>query len=212
MNMGTQKGLDYLEQYRNICACKYVTYYILKCDISSFFASIDQEILKEKIKRKIKDKDALKIVFDIIDSEKQGLGIGNMTSQILAIFYLNDMDHYIKEQLKVKYYIRYQDDFLLMHPSKEYLKECLIKIKQFLEEEKLTLNKKTRLYKNTDNFIFLGRNLDGKYGRYRDIYRRLKKRRYLYNIGSISLMSYTSSVVSYQYLNRKKIEMKKLQE
>ena len=48
-----------------------------------------------------KDKDALKIVFDMIDSEEKGLGIGNMTSQILAVFYLNDMDHYIKEVLKI---------------------------------------------------------------------------------------------------------------
>lgn len=56
-----------------------------------------------------------------------------MTSQVLAIFYLNDLDHYIKEILKIKYYVRYQDDFLLLHPSKEYLKECLDKIKEFLK-------------------------------------------------------------------------------
>ena len=80
-----------------------------------------------------------------------------MTSQVLAIFYLNDMDHYIKEVLKIKYYVRYQDDFLLFHPSKEYLKICLKKIRHFLDNENLTLNKKTRIYKNTNNFIFLGR-------------------------------------------------------
>ena len=66
---------------------------------------------KEKLSKKIKDKDALKIVFDIIDSNNKGLFIGTMTSQILAIFYLNDLDHYIKEELKIKYYVRYQDDF-----------------------------------------------------------------------------------------------------
>ena len=212
VGMGTQKGISYLNKYRNSCACKYGQYYILKCDVSSFFASIDQQRLKEKLKRRIKETEALKIVFDIIDSEEQGLGIGNMTSQILAIFYLNDMDHFIKEVLKIKYYIRYQDDFLLMHPSKEYLKVCLTKIRQFLKKEKLTLNKKTRLYKNTDNFIFLGRSLSGKYAKYRQIYRRLKKRKYLYSIGSISLMSYASSIVCYQYLNCTKIKMKKLQE
>lgn len=59
-------------------------YYILKCDISKFFASIDKEILKNKLVRRIKDKDALKIIFDIIDSEENGLSIGNMTSQILC--------------------------------------------------------------------------------------------------------------------------------
>lgn len=210
VEMGTQKGIAYLKKYRNSCACKYEHYYILKCDISSFFASIDQQRLKEKLKRRIKEPEALKIVFDIIDSEEQGLGIGNMTSQILAIFYLNDLDHYIKETLKIEYYIRYQDDFLLMHPSKEYLKVCLVKIKQFLDKEKLKLNKKTRLYKDTDNFIFLGRSLDGKYARYREIYRRLKKRKYLYSMGSISLMSYASSIASYQYLNGGRLNMKRI--
>lgn len=81
----------------------------MKCDISKFFASIDKEILKKKLLKRIKDKDALNIVFKVIDSQENGLGIGNMTSQVLAIFYLNDMDHFIKEKLKIKYYVRYQD-------------------------------------------------------------------------------------------------------
>lgn len=80
--------------------------------------------------------------------------IGAMTSQVLAIFYLNDMDHFIKETLKIKYLIRYQDDFLLFHQSKQYLKYCLEELKKFLEKEKLVLNKKTRIYKSTNNFIF----------------------------------------------------------
>ena len=67
-----------------------------------------------------------------------------MTSQILAIFYLNDLDHFIKENLKIKYYVRYQDDFCLFHPSKSYLRFCLNSIKIFLNHEKLLLNKKTR--------------------------------------------------------------------
>ena len=104
------------------CKIQYKKYYILKCDISKFFSSINHDILKEKILKRIKDKDAIKIVFDIIDSYSPGLGIGSMTSQVLAIFYLNDLDHFIKETLKIKYYVRYQDDFLLFHPSKEYLK------------------------------------------------------------------------------------------
>ena len=54
-----------------------------------------------------------------------------MTSQVLAIFYLNDMDHFIKEKLKIAYYVRYQDDFLLFSESKEYLGVCLEKIKKF---------------------------------------------------------------------------------
>ena len=86
------------------------------------------------MKKRIKDKSALNIIFKIIDSESSGLGIGNMTSQILAVFYLNDLDHYIKENLKIKYYVRYQDDFLLFHYSKDYLNFCFDKIKEFLYE------------------------------------------------------------------------------
>lgn len=177
--------MEYYQKYRNICKNKYGQYYILKCDVQKFFASIDHDILKNKLQRKIKDKDALEIVYKIIDSYKIGLGIGNMTSQVLAVFYLNDLDHYIKEELKIKYYVRYQDDFILLHESKEYLKECLEKIKKFLEKEKLTLNKKTRIYNSNGNIIFLGRNKYNRYARYRNVKRRIKKQMYLYNIREI---------------------------
>ena len=107
--LGTSEGVRLAQNFHRICKVKYKTYYILKCDISKFFASIDHDILKQKLERRIKDKDALKIVFDIIEIEENGLSIGAMTSQVLAIFYLNDMDHFIKETLKIKYYVRYQD-------------------------------------------------------------------------------------------------------
>ena len=175
-NMGTSKGIKLALDYHRKCKVKYKSYYILKCDISKFFASIDHDILKNKLIKRIKDKDALKIVFDIIDSNTEGLYIGSMTNQILAIFYLNDMDHFIKEKLKIKYYVRYQDDFLLFHESKEYLRYCLQEIKNFLEIEKLKLNSKTRIYKNTNNFVFLGRNTKGIYSRYRNIKRKIKKK------------------------------------
>lgn len=108
-NKGTKYGIKLVNKFHKKCTIKYKEYYILKCDISKFFASIDKSILKEKLLKKIKDKEALDIVFKVIDSQPEGLGIGNMTSQVLAIFYLNDMDHFIKENLKIKYYVRYQD-------------------------------------------------------------------------------------------------------
>lgn len=123
-----------------------------------------------------------------------------MTSQVLAIFYLNDMDHFIKETLKIKYLIRYQDDFLLFHPSKQYLKYCLEELKKFLEKEKLVLNKKTRIYKSTNNFIFLGRKQNGNYAKYRDVRRKLKSRLYLYKEGKIPLNSIISSLICYKGL------------
>ena len=198
--LGTSEGIRLAMNFHRICKVKYKTYYILKCDISKFFASIDHDILKEKLERRIKDKDALKIVFDIIDSEENGLSIGAMTSQVLAIFYLNDMDYFIKETLKIKYLIRYQDDFLLFHPSKQYLKYCLEELKKFLEKEKLVLNKKTRIYKSTNNFIFLGRKQNGNYAKYRDVRRKLKSRLYLYKEGKIPLNSIISSLICYKGL------------
>ncbi len=202
-DMGTSKGLELCNSFHQKCKIKYKHYYILKCDISKFFASIDHDILKKKLLRRIKDKDAIKIVFDIIDSNSDGLFIGSMTSQILAIFYLNDLDHFIKETLKIKYYVRYQDDFLLFHPSKDYLKYCLSEIKNFLNKEKLHLNSKTRIFTNSNNFLFLGRNSCCKYSRYRNIKRKLKARYHLYKNDFITLGSFISSLRCYQSLSKK---------
>ena len=77
-----------------------------------------------------------------------------MTSQVLAIFFLSDVDHFIEEKLRIKYYCCYQDDACLYHPSKEYLKYCLREISTFLKNENLQLNNKTRIYKSTNNFVF----------------------------------------------------------
>ncbi len=201
--MGTKKALEYLERYRRQFAAKNEKYFMLKCDISRFFLSIDHKILKKKVRRRIKDPRALKIVFNVIDSYSTGIGIGSMTSQVLAIFYLNDLDHFIKEELKIKGYIRYQDDFLLFSESKEYLKVCLEKIKKFLEKEKLTLNGKTRIYSCNENICFLGRNLYGQYAKRRTVRRKMKKRFYLLKEGKISLDSYIASRICYKNLMRK---------
>lgn len=201
--MGTKKALEYLERYRRQFAAKNEKYFMLKCDISRFFLSIDHKILKKKVRRRIKDPRALKIVFNVIDSYSTGIGIGSMTSQVLAIFYLNDLDHFIKEKLKIKGYIRYQDDFLLFSESKEYLEVCLEKIKKFLEKEKLTLNGKTRIYSSNENICFLGRNLYGQYAKRRTVRRKMKKRFYLLKEGKISLDSYIASRICYKNLMRK---------
>lgn len=201
--MGTRKALEYMDRYRKEFSKKYGKYYILKCDISRFFLSINHRILKKKLRKKIKDPKALKIVFDVIDSHNSGIGIGSMTSQVLAIFYLNDMDHFIKEKLKIKGYIRYQDDFLLFSESKEYLEKCLEKIKEFLKKEKLALNNKTRIYTSNENICFLGRNLYGQYAKRRTVKKRMKKRFILLQEGKISLNSYIASKLCYEKLMRK---------
>lgn len=164
---------------------------------------IYRSILKQKVSRKIKDKEALDIVNKIIDSEENGLGIGNMTSQVLAVFYLNDLDHYIKEKLHIKYYVRYQDDFLLFHQSKKYLKYCLEKINAFLAKEKLTLNNKSRIYRSSNNYVFLGRTKNGKYAKYRNMKRKIKYKRFLYENNCIELSNLVNSLRCYKNLTRK---------
>lgn len=80
-----------------------------------------------------------------------------MTSQILAIFYLNDLDHYIKEVLKAKYYLRYMDDGLIISDDKEYLKKCLNDIRIILKRDfNLSLNDKTKIFTIREGVEFLG--------------------------------------------------------
>lgn len=121
---------------------------------------IDALIYKEIDRLKRKDGN---LSYRILELEKvpryncgKGLPIGNMTSQILAIFYLNDLDHFIKEKLHIKCYVRYMDDFILMHESKEYLNFCYQQIFRKLEELKLSFNKKTQIVEIHQGFIFLG--------------------------------------------------------
>ena len=125
-----------------------------------------------------------------------------MTSQVLAIFYLNELDHFIKEKLKVKCYIRYQDDGCIYHESKEYLKYCLNEITRFLQNEKLTLNIKTRIFKSSDNFIFLGRNSKGKYAKYRLLNKRINKKYQEYNNKKIEINNLVCSIKSYKQVSK----------
>jgi len=80
-----------------------------------------------------------------------------MSSQVFALIYLNDLDHFIKEKLKIKYYIRYMDDFILIHHDKEYLKKCLKILEEKIRKEyKLILNKKTQIINIKNGLDFLG--------------------------------------------------------
>ena len=87
------------------------------------------------------------MVCRIIDSfpDEVGLGLGSQISQIMELLVLNGLDHFIKERLHIKYYIRYMDDFILIHPDKNYLKYCLTEINKKIIELGLELNKKTTI-------------------------------------------------------------------
>lgn len=97
------------------------TKYCLKLDISKFYQSIDHDVLKAALRRIIKDPDVLDILDAIIGSVDRGLPIGNYTSQWLANFYLQAVDHFIKEHLKVRYYARYIDDLVIFGQNKKTL-------------------------------------------------------------------------------------------
>ena len=104
------------------------TTYCLKLDIKKFYPNIDHDILKALLRRKFKDVDLLWLLDEIIDSAP-GLPIGNYLSQYLANFYLTYFDHWVKEDLGVKYYFRYADDIVILHKDKEYLRELFEEMK-----------------------------------------------------------------------------------
>jgi len=163
-NKGSSYGIKLMKKYLNEIKDK--EFYILKCDIKKYFYNINHKKLKEIIRTKIKDEDSLNIIDEIIDStnyinnygytKEKGISIGNMTSQIFSLIYLSELDHYIKEELKIKYYIRYSDDMVLIHENKEYLKYCLKKIKEILNKYELELNNKTKIYNKKEGITFLG--------------------------------------------------------
>jgi RNA-directed DNA polymerase len=138
------------------------TCWVLKCDIKKFFASIDHQVLKSILAKHIEDKDTLQLLGNIIDSftvltnltavksvnmphlrhcvnGAVGLPLGNLTSQLLVNIYMNEFDQFVKHKLKVKYYIRYADDFVILQNDKMELAKILEQMKEFLEN-KLKLN------------------------------------------------------------------------
>lgn len=107
------------------------TMYCAKMDIRKFYPSINHEILKSIVKKKIKDKSLLKLLFEIIDSA-DGVPIGNYLSQFFANLYIAYFDHWVKEELKVKYYYRYADDIVLLSDDKNQLRSWVLAIKVYL--------------------------------------------------------------------------------
>ena len=122
------------------------TTWVLKCDIKKFFASVDHQTLLDILNKYIVDKDIISLLSEIIgsfSSTKEGVGLplGNLTSQLLVNIYMNEFDQYVKHRLKMKYYIRYADDFVFMHHDKDFLVEVMLKVRDFLEESlKLSLH------------------------------------------------------------------------
>ena len=151
--------------------------YVLKADIKKYFESVDIEILIKIIETKVKDKDIIWLIRKILNNyEKKkvgganhgfadlslqvqkGMPLGNWTSQFFANVYLNELDQFVKNILKVKYYIRYVDDFVIMDENKEKLEFYERQIDEFLREHlKLTLHPdKTKILPLSNGVTFLG--------------------------------------------------------
>ena len=201
IDKGSGYAFDKFCDYVNKLKYENKEIYVLKIDIKKYFYNIDHKILMNKVRKYIKDKEALRIISQILNTtnvnyinerinylklkrieyinslnislkEKEekintirsiplyhygkGLPIGNMTSQIFAIFYLNDVDHYIKENLHFKYYVRYMDDLLIVDTDKEKLLKSFKLIENEINKLNLETNKKSNIYKLSDGISFLG--------------------------------------------------------
>jgi retron-type reverse transcriptase len=169
---GTHKALKQFTQFARSSR------YVLQCDIRKYFPSIDHEILKQLIRKKIKCSDTLWLIDTIINNSnpqetiieyfsgdnlitpverKRGLPIGNLTSQFFANVYLNPFDHFIKEELKIQKYLRYVDDFALFSDDKNHLKEARIALENYLENLRLKIHPiKSQLFETEHGASFLG--------------------------------------------------------
>lgn len=142
--------------------------FVLKCDIRKFFPTIDHQLLLNIISQRIKDDDVLwlvKVIINSFSSEfsskidgNKGTPIGNLTSQLFTNIYMNEFDQYIKNFLKVKYYIRYTDDFVIIHHDRNYLLNIKNEVSDFLKTKlQLSLHpKKIQMRKYKQGTDFLG--------------------------------------------------------
>lgn len=135
--------------------------YYLKCDIRKYFSSIDHEILLNLLRKIGFSEDEMWMIEKLIKEQPNdaniGLPLGNQSSQWFALLYLNVIDRFVKEVLRVKGYIRYMDDMILIDRNKGYLQYCLKEIKNKCEKElKLSLNQKTQIGIVRNGIDFLG--------------------------------------------------------
>jgi len=153
--------------------------YVLKCDVRKYFQSIDHEILLGKLSRRIADRDVMWLLSEIIGSRcfndkapviyypgddlftpyerKRGIPVGNLTSQFFANLYLNDFDHWIKEELRAGPYVRYVDDFCIFSDDKQRLKEIRAAVVEYLAGLRLSIHVgKSRIYTVKEGVEFLG--------------------------------------------------------
>lgn len=154
---GVIAGVKRVEKFVN-GVLKFGDIYCLKMDVKKYFYSINHDVLKRIIRKKIRCVNTLNLLDRIIDSiDNPGLPIGSLTSQLFANVYLNQIDHFIKEILRAKYYIRYMDDMLILSNNKADLHYYLAEITDYIENVlHLKLNNKTQIFPIKRGIDFLG--------------------------------------------------------
>lgn len=153
-NKGTSYGQNAIKKWLNSDFKN--TKYCLKMDVKKFYPSIDNGILKRMFRKKIKDSDCLWLIDAIVDSN-EGQPIGYYTSQWFANFFLEELDHLIKERLGVKYYVRYVDDMVLLGGNKKKLHKVRVAVESYLNAINLTLKSNWQVFKTKKRDIdFLG--------------------------------------------------------
>ncbi|MEY3783686.1 MAG: hypothetical protein RLZZ230_8 [Candidatus Parcubacteria bacterium] len=211
---GTHKGVEKLrEMIRTESGNNTRPCFVLKCDVRKFFDSIDHTALLEILARKIKDKKVMCLMHEVVGSfaatranlfDRKGVPIGNLTSQIFANIYMNEFDQFVKQDLKVKHYVRYTDDFVLISSDKSYLEKLLPSMRDFLRT-KLYLElhpKKVTLTTHHRGIDFLGYVILPEHIKMRSktkkrIPRKLRESVELYKNGVISELTLKSTLQSY---------------
>jgi len=179
--------------------------YILKGDIKSYFFSIDHEILYRIVANKIKDPEVLWLTKTILSTtENPGIPVGSYTSQWFANLYLHQLDMFVKHNLRVKKYVRYMDDWVLVASNKKEAQRALENIKYFVNTElKLTLNNKTQIFPAKNGTNFCGYKIWSTHMKIRDsskkrIKRKLKAYKRKYANGEITLEEIKRSINSWE--------------
>lgn len=208
---GTHKGVKALAKIlRQVNRNNTGPCFTLKCDISKFFASVNHARLLNILSKCIKDNQTLRLLAEIIGGFSttgkpgKGLPIGNLTSQLFANVYMNEFDQFVKHQLRVKHYVRYTDDFVIVSHDSDHLCSLLPKIQQFLDADlSLRLHPtKITIRKYGSGIDFLGYVILPHHIRLRTKTKRrieckLKERRRQYIAGAISKESFNQAWQSY---------------
>ncbi len=207
---GTYFGIKRLEKFLHCYYNKFENNngYALKCDIRKYFQSINHSILFNKLKKERFDEDVKWILKLIIDSKNQevgvGLPIGNQTSQWFGLYYLDEIDRLVKEKLRIKYYVRYMDDLILVHNDKEYLKFCKKEIEKCANNNlRLELNNKTQIVNLKNGIDFLGfRHILNENGKVIKLLRGQAKIRLKRNMKVLSKLK-KNNLVDEEYINNR---------